>query len=457
MSKSVERKYQQLAQELEDAIRLGRLTIGSRLQSVRKVMEQRGLSLATVLSAYRRLEERGLIAARPKAGYFVVANGGPRTGAKGRVDESKSEIPGIDAGAECSNFPDIDLLPTQRLHRLTASMVRRHQQLSTRRPDALGLSKLRREIAQRSADVGSFTRPADVLITNGATEGLALAIRAVTRPGDSVALQAPANPQFLALLSSLHVRVVELQAEPHHAVSPSTLEAALATHRDLRACVLIPNFHHPTGALMSVAVKRALVDFASARNLAMIEIDVYGELQHQGPRPPPLKAFDTGGTVIYLTCYSNTIAPGLNVGWMAGGRWHAQIEISKQSIAVMTAELPQWVLYEFLNRGSHIPHYRRLRQHLRERTLRIDAALRGSVMDICRWAVPDGGHFLWLELPENVDATRLLAEPGLKQPGLLAGRSFSSSENSFGHCVRINTSLADLGSVAVLAKAIKRL
>lgn len=449
-------KYQQLAQELEEAIRQGRLVIGSRLQSVRKVMEQRGVSLATVLSAYRTLEERGLIAARPKAGYFVVANGAKRAGANGRVDGADSARPGTALGGESANFPEAALLPTQRLQRITASMVRRHPHLSTRRPDALGLGQLRREIARRSADVGNFVRPAEILITSGATEGLALAIRAVTRPGDSVAVQAPANPKLLALLASLHVRVVEMQSEPQLGLSPRALADALARHPDLRAYVLVPNFHDPTGALMPVAVKRDLVDFARPSRLAMIEVDSHGELQHEGPRPPPLKAFDTSGAVIYLTSYSNTIAPGLNVGWMAGGRWHAQIEASKQSVAVATAELPQWVLHEFLNRGSHIPHYRRLRHLLRERTLRVDATLRSDVADICRWSMPDGGYFLWLECPENIDTARLLAHPGLTHSGLLSGRSFSSSQNSFSHCVRINTSLTDPGTVAALAKALKR-
>ncbi len=451
MSKSIDLKYQLLADELEDAILQGRLAIGSRLQSVRKLMAQRAVSLATVLSAYRTLEERGLVVARPKSGYFVVGNGDERSRGTKSPDASTGSAPL--SPAESANSPDPDLLPTQRLHRLTASMVRRNPHLSTRHPDRLGLSKLRREIASRSADIGSFIRAAELVITNGATEALILAIRAVAQPGDCVALQAPANPKFLALLAGLHVRVVELAVEPTSGISQQALEQAIASHPGLRACLVVPNFHHPTGVLMPVARKRDFVALAEGKNLAVIEVDIYGELQHEGTRPPPLKAFDTNGTVIYLTSYSNTVGPGLNVGWIAAGRWQAQIEAGKHALAVATAELPQLVLYEFLSRGSHIPHYRRLRHLLRERTLRVDAALKRGLSSTCQWSIPDGGYFLWLELPEDINAARLLSQPGLEQPSLSPGQLFSA-QNSYGHCLRINTSLADPATVSMLARAV---
>jgi DNA-binding transcriptional MocR family regulator len=456
-SKPTELKYKQLAQELEEAIRQGRVPVGSRLQSVRKVMVLRGVSLATVLSAYRSLEERGLVAARPKKGYFVVSNGCERSGAKFRTDRSGSFAPPPVAASRerFARLPDTSLFPTQRLHRLTASMVRRHQYVTTRRPDVLGLSKFRREIARRSADVGNFVRLSEVLVTNGATEGLSLAIRAVTEPGDSLAVQAPVNPRVLALLQSLHVRAIGLIGEPGRGVSKEVLVAALASQPTLRACLLVPNFHDPTGELMPVSVKRDLVEFAGPRGLAIIEADVYGDLQHEGPRPPPLKSFDTTGAVIYVTSYATSVAPGLQVGWLAGGRWHGQITASKQSTAAATAELPQLVIHEFLSRGSHIRHFRRLRQTLRERTLRVSDALRKAIGTECHWSVPDGGYFLWLEFPEHVDAAQLLSRSGLTHPSLVPGRAYSSAEHGFSHCLCVNTSLIDSATITALAKLVR--
>ena len=141
---STESKYQLLAGELAEAIRSGRLAAGSQLQSVRKAMQHHGVSLATVLNAYRVLEERGLIAARAKSGYFVLGKENPRPVARDEPLRAAPN-PAIAAAAAIggSNYPDVELFPTQRLHRLSASVLRRHQYLATRRPGGLGIPKLR--------------------------------------------------------------------------------------------------------------------------------------------------------------------------------------------------------------------------------------------------------------------------------------------------------------------------
>jgi DNA-binding transcriptional MocR family regulator len=456
---STDSKYQLLANEIEQAIDSGRLAVGSRLSSVRKVMEQRSVSLATVVAAYRTLEERGLIEARAKSGYFVVGpNASGNSEHKARTAKVASIAPGEKSAATLSNAncPDLELFPRQRLHRLTASVVRRHQYLPTTYSHGLGNGKLRAEIARRSADFGSFIRAEELIVTNGATEALSLAIRAVARPGDSIAVETPANPLFLALLAELHIEVVEIPALSGQGLSLAALEQALIDHPQLRACLLMPNFHHPTGALMPVATKRALLALAERANLVLIEDDVYGDLQHDGPRPPPLKAFDSNGRVIYVNSYSKTIAPGMRVGWIAAGRWHAQIEASKQGAAVATAELPQLVLYEFLNRGSHVPHLRRMRQLLRESALRWHDGLTQALPQTCRWTMPAGGYFLWLELPAGTDANRLLEQSTAAQWGLLSGRH-CSLRGDYDHCLRINTSLLDAAAIAPLAGAVNQL
>ncbi|HSB98053.1 MAG TPA: PLP-dependent aminotransferase family protein [Spongiibacteraceae bacterium] len=450
---STDSKYQLLANELEEAIHSGRLAIGSRLASVRKVMEQRSLSLATVVAAYRTLEERGLIEARAKSGYFVI---GKSAGAKSSAIKSPgASVATPSTSPVNANCPDLELFPRQRLHRLTASVVRRHQYLPTTYAHGLGNTKLRGEIARRSADFGSFIRAEELIVTNGATEALSLALRAVARPGDSIAVETPANPLFLALLAELHIEVVEIPALSAQGLSLAALEQALLDHPNLRACLLVPNFHHPTGALMPVATKRALLALAERAKLALIEDDVYGDLQHEGPRPPPLKAFDSNGSVIYVNSYSKTIAPGMQVGWIAAGRWHAQIEASKQSVAVATAELPQLVLYEFLNRGSHVPHLRRMRQLLRESTQRVHDGLARALPKECQWVVPAGGYFLWLELPTGISTAQLLEQPALAPLGISSGRH-CSVRGDFDHCLRINTSLLDQSAIAPFAVALER-
>lgn len=439
---STDSKYQQLARELEAAIRGGQLAVGSRLPSVRQVMEQRRLSLATVVSAYRALEERGLITAQPKRGYFVAPPPGdaPQRPAAAR--------PAAPVNPAC---PAADLLPRQRLQRLTAAVVRRHQYLSTTYAEGPGNARLCAEIARRSAEAGSFVRADEVIITNGATEALLLALRATTRPGDAVAVESPANPLFLSLLAEMGLEAVEIPVADG-GVDAAALERLIAARPRLRALLLVPNFHHPTGTLMPVPAKRALVELAQRSGLILIEDDVYGDLQHEGPRPPPLKAFDSGGDVIYLNSFSKTTAPGLRVGWLASGRHHASIEAARRRAGFSAAELPQLVIYEFLNRGSHLPHLRRLRGRLRDQTLRLHEALQREVGDVCRWRLPLGGYFLWLELPAPLNASALLAET--PHPGLLAGECCSLTDSA-ARGLRINTTLFDPDALPAFAATLR--
>jgi DNA-binding transcriptional MocR family regulator len=143
----------------------------------------------------------------------------------------------------------------------------------------------------------------------------------------------------------------------------------------------------------------------------------------------------------------------MRVGWIAAGRWHAQIEACKHGAVAAAAELPQLVLYEFLNRGSHVPHLRRMRHLLRESTLRVHDGLQRALPKTCRWALPTGGYFLWLELPQHVDSAALVAQPILAPLHLLAGAR-CSTQHDFRHCLRINTSLLDATAGAALTAAL---
>lgn len=423
-------KYIELASELEDAIASGRLKPGHKLPSVRETMQQYGISLATVVSAYRTLEERGLTEARPKSGYFVIERRQPQAlhtrierGAGGVV------IDCVEALAASGLFPQ------QRLQRLMASAVRQLPRLAISPSPLKGHEKLRGEIARRSAEFGLFVRADDVFITQGAWEALRLCLQAVAAPGDAVAVESPCHPRFLSLLAALGFDAVELETgtTPLH----SLLEDALAQHPRLRAALVMPNFHPATGALMSVPHKRRLQQLAQQREIALIEFDALGDLQHEGPRPPPVKAFDPHGWVMYCGSFSNIVAPGLPVGWAAPGRWAARFQALKHDTGASQCELPQVVIHDYLRAGSHRPHLRKMRQTLQERMRIAQRALQESLPEGCEWTRPEGAYYLWLQLPQPAvsDALQdqLDATPGLFAPGA----RFSNSAR-FQHCLRLN-------------------
>ncbi len=425
-------KYLELARELESAIASGRLKPGHKLPSVRETMQQYGISLATVVSAYRSLEERGLTEARPKSGYFVVEHK-PRSLPHTRVENGTGGVV-----VDCvESLAASGLFPQQRLQRLMATAVRQLPRLAISPGTLKGHDKLRGEIARRSAEFGLFVRADDVFITQGAWEALRLCLQAVASPGDAIAVESPCHPRFLSLLATLGFEVVELETLTNTTPLHSLLEGALEQYPQLRAALIMPTFHPATGALMPVPNKRRLQQLAQQRELALIEFDALGDLQHEGPRPPPVKAFDPHGWVLYCGSFSNIVAPGLPVGWAAPGRWAERFQALKHDTGASQCELPQVVIHDYLRAGSHRPHLRRMRQALQERMQTAQRALQACLPEGCQWTRPAGAYYLWLQLPMPISADtlhdQLAAAPSLFAPG----SRFSNSAR-YQHCLRLN-------------------
>ena len=164
----------------------------------------------------------------------------------------------------------------------------------------------------------------EIVITTGALEALTLSLQALTRPGDIVAIERPAFHAALEAVQRLHLKAVEIPVDPRTGLDLDALEKALDTH-PVRACWFMTSFHNPTGATLTDERKRALIDLLAARNVPLIEDDVYGEL-HFGTSPTrPAKLYDDSGLVLHCGSFSKCLAPGFRIGWVAAGRYVRQI------------------------------------------------------------------------------------------------------------------------------------
>src|SRR5215468_2525160 len=198
--------YESLADELGQAIDRGALRAGDRLPSVRRLAQERSVSVSTVLEAYLQLENAGLIEVRPKSGHFVrrraALTAEPRTP---RVCQRPSRVSVTDAYTkilEAMRDPELvpfgcatidpDYLPIAQLNRIINQVTREMTTLGARYEAAPGSLTLRRQIARRAVDAGMALSEHDVCTTIGATEALSLALRAVARPGDVIAVESPA-------------------------------------------------------------------------------------------------------------------------------------------------------------------------------------------------------------------------------------------------------------------------
>jgi DNA-binding transcriptional MocR family regulator len=443
-------KYLALAKNFERQLRAGVLKVGDRLPSIRQLRDAHQVSAATAVGCYLWLERQGYVRARPKSGYFVsrapLADG-PRPDVASRMRRPiavRVAGLGVSAGVVPVAREEIDLgpavispamLPMRRLNRSVRMALSAFSDHAVRYEDPRGSLRLRRQIARLVFRQGATCSADDVLVTSGSTEALNLAIRAVARPGDVVAVESPGCYETLQVLESLHLRALELPHVPHEGIDLDLLEAAVARHR-VSAVLTIATCHNPLGDCMSDAAKARLVAFAERRDIPLIESDTFGDLVFAGPRPRTLKAFDSTGIVLQCSSLAHYIAPGFNLGWANAGRWRAQVQHLKSITNVANAVLPQLALAEFLESGAFDAHLRTLRVALWQA---VESA-RDEVMRTfprgTRVSRPEGGFVLWVQLPDDRDGVEITARAAESGIRILPGAVFSAN-HQYRNCIRI--------------------
>ncbi len=370
--------YERVAAHVEALIARGTLRGGARAPSVRKLARQQRCSVATAVLAYRTLEAKGVLEARPQSGHYVRIAARPplpepratRTlaaPAAPAVSSLVAKVYGAARDPKVVNFgtavPAAALLPVERLGRIVARLARTELAQHIHYDVPPGNVHLRRQIARRSVEWGCALGEDDFVTTVGAMEALHLALRAVTQPGDVIAVESPTYYGLLQLIESLGLRVVEIPAHPGAGLDLAALEEALAQHR-VRAVLAMPNFNNPLGSLMPEANKKELVEMLARREIPLIEDDLYGDLHHQGERPRSAKAFDRDGNVLLCGSVSKTIAPGFRVGWIAPGRHRDRVEALKFAQSVGTPPLLQVAVAELMEAGGYDRHLRGMRAAL---------------------------------------------------------------------------------------------
>jgi DNA-binding transcriptional MocR family regulator len=413
--------YQELAARLAEAIYAGSLRAGDRLPSVRHLSEQHGVSIATAVQAYRALESQRLIEARPKSGYFVLpkprrlaepAPSRPPTtprfvGVNQFVMEylACSQLPGV-APLGCAT-PSEELYPADKLLRLAAAIARRQRNVASRYLMDTGNTRLKSAIARRAVEFGCTLAADDIVVTNGCTEALNLALRAVAGPGDTIALESPTYFTLLQIIESLGMKALEVPTHPREGISLEALDLATQKPGAVKAALVISNFSNPLGSLMPEEKKRQLVRLLDSRGIPLIEDDIYGDTYFGRSRPFVAKAFDSSGSVLLCSSFSKSLAPGFRIGWIAPGRFQQQVELLKFINSIATPELPQLAIAEFMANGGYDHHLRRLRAAFATQVQRTSEAVAEYFPAGCRITQPAGGFVLWVEMPAAVDAVRL--------------------------------------------------
>lgn len=445
-------KYEQIVSHYRSAISEGRIGGGDKLPSLRKTASQFNCALSVAMQAYQELEVTNHIRGIEKSGFFVLPAGAQRVPTPEKYRHRLSVQPSMPSSytgkiIAISNdssivplgaaIPDEQLLPLVKFKRILATLANSSSPLLRQYTPPGGMTALRRQIAKVMLARGAAVAVDDVLITNGCTEALALAVRGCTSKGDTVAVESPGFFGLLTILEQYERNVIEIPASPVDGMQVDVL-AELLEDTEIHACICSPSYQNPLGSVMPLENKKRLIGLSGKHNFALIEDDIYGECSYDNTIYPPLKQLDEDGRVIYCSSFSKTVSPGVRLGWLSGGKYHKHCAELKFAESLGGPAILQQAMAEFLETGGYNYHIRKFRKRIARQSYNIKELLLRYLPEQTKISSPTGGYFLWVELPPSIDSMELFTVALDNKIGLVPGPVFSCNRKIFTNCVRIS-------------------
>jgi len=353
-------------------------------------------------------------------------------------------------------LPAPELFPTREVEEAACRVLRERGAQALQYSITEGYPPLREFIVQKMARYGIEAALENVLITSGSQQGLDLIGKVLVDPGDRVIVEAPT---YLGALQAWRPYEPEFISVPidDDGMRVELLQPVLERERP-KMIYALPNFQNPAGTTLSQPRRELLAALCEAYGVPVIEDDPYGELRYSGDHLPPIVVLDAKrlkmagkaepngylrGNVIYMSTFSKTLAPGLRLGWVV-----APVEVirrlvqAKQGADLHTSTFVQMVAYEVVKDGFLDAHVRQIREVYRIRRDAMLEAMAEFFPEGVEWTRPEGGLFLWVRLPEGMDAVELLHEAVQQKVAFVPGYSFYADERGR-NTLRLNFSNAE--------------
>jgi 2-aminoadipate transaminase len=319
--------------------------------------------------------------------------------------------------------PAPECLPVEELADCARAAVERDGRTVLSYGPVGGYAPLREWIADRHG-----VDPARVLITNGSLQGFVFLAQRFA--GGRVLVERPTYDRPLKILRGLGVEIEALPMDDE-GLDPDALEDALSRGPKPAFLYTIPTFQNPSGRTLSVERRRRIAALTRDHELLVLEDDPYGLVRFDGEAAPTLFELEGGRYIAYSSSFSKTIAPGLRVGYfLLPDELERELEATAVSTYITPVLLGQATVHEFVRRGNFEPNLERVRELIGARRDAMLDALDEDFPEGVRWSRPDGGYFLWLDLPEGVDAGDVLARSEEAGVTFVAGTDFGGPSNS---------------------------
>jgi DNA-binding transcriptional MocR family regulator len=426
--------YRRIVTLLEGGIARGAVPPGFQLPPERDLAAALHISRATVVSAYRELEARGLLRGYVGRGTFVSAR--PDTASapfawRGKMAAATLQATDTtvrdlmraasdpDVVSLAAGVPALDCFPTEAFHRAMNHVLARQAAAAWCHGPTEGMPRFRAALAGRFGG-----DPEHILVLAGAQQGLDLLARCLIDPGDAVVID---RPGYLGAIQTFRNAGARLVGWDVSRADIDELEELLLRYRP-KLIYTNPTHQNPTGMTLPIRARRELLELAARYRVPVVEDDTYRDLALTGAAPPPsLFTLDDGhAVVIRINSFSKMLAPGLRLGWISAVRPIVdQLALIKQVVDPHTQNLSQLVVCALIENGTLDAHLSTLRtEHRRRRDAMVQALRQHVPAPQLRFGVPDGGMYLWCQLAAGVRA-RVVQEGALRESVMvLTGHPF---------------------------------
>ena len=324
-------------------------------------------------------------------------------------------------------MPNISGLPLDVVSAAIAELVLKHGPVAMQYGSGQGVPELREQITEVMALEGISAHPDDVVVTVGSQQAVDLVTRVFCDPGDVVICEAPSYVGALGVFKAYQCDVVHAEMDADGLV-PEALRQAIASvkaaGKRIKFLYTIPNFHNPAGVTLSVARRAEVLEICRAEDILVLEDNPYGLLGFHGEPFRALRADEADG-VIYLGSFSKTFAPGFRVGWaLAPHTVREKLVLAQESATLCPPQFSQLAVSAYLSNHDWQGQIKQFREMYRERRDAMVTALHDQMPAACRWNVPDGGFYVWLSLPQGVDAKAMLPRAVTARVAYVPGTAF---------------------------------
>lgn len=437
-SHSKEPLYRQISRHIKEKILDGSLTPGTRLPSERELAKLLNVSRTTAINTYRNLETEGYVHSKTGSGtyitfpeadedthpafswpqVFIPQNPLPmgsilRELISGPVSE---DTIALDAG-----LPDPALYPMQLLQQAASRCLQKASSRHFGHLPTEGFAPFRSSLATFMASKNIETTPGHIMVTTGSQQALYLLVKVLLEPGDSVLVQSPTYIGALQMLQSAGVRLLSLPGDRF----PLALTEEYIIRYRPKMMYLVTTYQNPTGSTISEKERMELVNLARRYRLVIVEDDPYSDLYYDHQPPPPLKAFDNYGGIVYIGTFSKALLPGLRTGYVvAHPALINRLATEKQYADLHSNNISQLLINYILTEGILSEHLSQVRKAYKKRRDALDRELQRNFGNEIIYTVPSGGFYFWCRFTRQLNTEKLLHESLKNGVTFVPGQAF---------------------------------